>query len=48
MYPIDKSVQTETFMKFYKTASDEDDNAGAAALECLMAIRSLLRGIRYG
>ena len=37
-------------MKFYKSADEteaDDDSAAAAALECLMALRSLLRGVRY-
>lgn len=35
-------------MKLYKSAdeNEEDDTAAAAALECLMALRSLLRGVR--
>lgn len=39
---------TESFMRFYKSADDneEDDTAASAALECLMALRSLLRGVR--
>eukprot|EP00026_Physarum_polycephalum_P001519 Phypoly_transcript_01521.p1 GENE.Phypoly_transcript_01521~~Phypoly_transcript_01521.p1 ORF type:complete len:1104 (+),score=247.66 Phypoly_transcript_01521:276-3314(+) len=40
---------TESFMKFYKSADEteaDDDSAAAAALECLMALRSLLRGVR--
>lgn len=39
---------TESFMKLYKSAdeNEEDDTAASAALECLMALRSLLRGVR--
>jgi hypothetical protein len=39
----------EAFMRFYKSADEteaDDDSAAGAALECLMALSSLLRGVR--